>query len=377
MDPSFRGEKGETERGDGLRPTPNSPNFKASVRAQYDRVRGRKASSAPPTYEYSVMTTMERIRKIWAGLRGSQRRGPRLNENRKDMFAARAIREGMKEEAKPRSRPLPANKPDSLIKVEISDSEAQRRRLSRIRGGSLGTALSGLALSSGDDPFSDVNAARYTRANPPTHFATGADNPFSDANVIGGRGYIPKASAYVSDVRHSRGLSVDSTVALSRAMRVRAVTSRPPSNSTAAYAESSLYLRDSASSFDTRRNRFRSDPFDLEPLSRGHNMYGLTAAVSSDLSTVSRSGIRRIPSNNSQRYQQSIGPIDSDLFAAEGDIIRRPIAAARATYDSLGSSRYTSGVSQGTVDNWPEPGPDIGPTALWSGAGRSSSATGS
>ncbi|ROW01785.1 hypothetical protein VPNG_07828 [Cytospora leucostoma] len=379
-DPSFGGEKEETERGDGLRPTPNPSKFKASVRAQYDRFRGREASSASPTYDYSVMTTKERIRKIWAGLRVSQRRGFRTNENRKDVFAARAIRGGMKEEAKPRARPLPTNKPDSIMEDGILDSEAQQRRLSRIRGGSLGTALGRRALNSGDDPFSDVNAAKYTSANPPTHFATGADNPFSDANVIGERGYVPKTSSYVSDVRHSRTRSVDSTVALGRAMRVRAVdgvTSRPPSNSTTAYAESSLYLRDSASSFDTRRNRFRSDPFDLEPLSHSHTTYGLTAAVSSDLPTVSRSGIRRDPSNDSQRYQQSMGPIGGDLLATEGNIIRKPIAAARATYDSLGSSRYTSGVSQGTVDDWPEPGPDIGPTALWSGAGQSSSATGS
>lgn len=380
IDPSFGGEKEETERGDGLRPTPNASKFKAAVWAQYDRLRGGGASSTSPTYDYSVMATKERIRKIWDGLSGSQRHGSRLNMNREDMFAARAIRGSIKEEGKPRSRPMPANKPDSLMEDGILDDEAQRRRTSRVRGGSLGTVLSGLALSSGDDPFSDINVAKYTSTNPPTQSATGAGNPFSDANVIGGQGYVSKPSLYVFDVRHSRGQSVDSTVALSRVMRVRAIdsaTSRPPSSSTSAYADSSLYLRDSASSFDTRRNRFRSDPFDLEPPTQSHNMYGLAAAASRDLSTLSRSGIRCVPSNSSQRYQQSVGPIGGGLFAPEGDMIRRPIAAARATYDSLGSSRYTSGVSQGTIDDWPEPGPDIGPTALWMGAGQSRSPTGS
>lgn len=335
---------------DSIGPTPLSAKVKASVKAQYNRVRGMRKPSASPLRDGSDMTIKDRMAKVWASFGGPRSRGSRWNDNRNDVFSARGIGGSMKEKGSPRSMPL-THKPGLLVGGSELGSEAQRRRLSRTRAASVdtavGTALGGLDFNFGGDPFSDVNATFHPSANPPPLFATGANNPFSDANAIGAA-YMPKRSSYAADIRHSRGQSVDSTLAPNRTTNLRVVggMSRPPSGSTAAYANSSIYLRDSASSFDTRRNKFRSDPFDLEPLSRSPNVYGGTVAGLDGVPTVRTSDLHRMPSTNSERYQQGVGVADGGLPAQGGDIIRMQVPAPDARYNSLGSSAYTSGVSE-------------------------------
>ncbi|KUI71922.1 hypothetical protein VM1G_07891 [Cytospora mali] len=362
-DPSLGKEEkeGYVIQRDSIGPTPFSTQVKAAVRLQYNRIRGRNSRSVSSVRDDKDMTNQGRIMKVWAALGGPPRRGRWWNKNKNDTFATRG---SIKEREDPRSR-TNTNKPSLFTKGGELDSEAQRRQLSRTRGTSVGTALGGLDLNFSEDPFNDVNATTHISANPPPLFATGANNPFSDANAIGRRAYMPTPSTYIADIRHSRGQSVDSAFAPNRSMNLRAVdnTSRPPSGSTAAYADSSIYLRDSASSFDTRRNKFRSDPFDLEPLSQPSNMYGRPAMGTSGLSTIGSAYIRRIPSTNSERYRQDMSTTDG-VLVGQGGGLSLPVPAAYTRYNSLGSSRYTSGVSEGTVDNWPAPGPDLGPRAL-------------
>lgn len=367
VNPSF-GKEGEgayiIQRG-SIGPTPLSAKVKATVRAQYNRVRDGKIPSASPVRDGSNMTIRDRIIKVWATFGGPRSREPRWNEDRTDILSAPGISGSMKEKDNPRTRTV-TDRPDLLRGGGELDSEAQRHRLSRARGASLGTALGGLDSNFGRDPFSDVNSAAHPSASPPPLFSTGTSNPFSDANVIGGGAYVPNQSAYVADMRHSRGQSVDSAFAPNRTANLRVVDgiSRPPSDLTATYANSSTYLRDSASSFDTRRNKFRSDPFDLEPLSRSPNLYRGTAAGSSGLPTVRNSGIRRMPSTYSERYRQGVAANGSSLLAQGSDVLRVPVSAAHTRYNSLSSSRYTSGISDDSTDYWSAPGPDLGPRAL-------------
>lgn len=331
---------------DSIGPTSFSTKVKASVMAQYNRVRGIRNPSASPYRDGSDMTIKDRIGKVWASFGGPRNRGPRWSEKKNDAFSARGIGGSLKEKDVPRSVPL-AYKPGLLTGGGDLDSEAQRRRLSRTRGASVGTTLGGLDFNFGGDPFSDVHATPHPSAKPPPLFATGANNPFSDSNAIGAEAYMPKPSSYVAEIRHSRGQSVDSTLTPNRNTHLRVVggMSRPSSGSTAAYADSSIYLRDSTSSFDTRRNKFRSDPFDLEPLSR-------TVAGSDGVPTALTSDLHRMPSTNSERYRQGVGTADGGL------------PAAHASYNSLHSSRYTSGVSEGSMNEWAAPGSDLGPRAL-------------
>ncbi|ROW07291.1 hypothetical protein VMCG_03686 [Cytospora schulzeri] len=366
VEPSFgKGEKGAYMiQRDSIGPTPLLAKVKASVMAQYNRVRGTRDTSTSHKRDGSHMTMKDRIMEVWASFRGSQNHGPIWNENKNDTFSARGIGGSMKEKGSPRSMPF-THKSDLLMGSSELDSEAQRRRLSRTRGASVGTAFGGLDLNFGGDPFDDINATSHPSANPPPLFATGANNPFSDANAMG-EVYMPKQPTYVTDMRHSRGQSVDSTFAPNRITSLRVVDgmSRPPSGSTAAYADSSVYFRDSASSFDTRRNKFRSDPFDLEPLSRSPNVYGGIVTGSNGVPTVRTSGIRRVLSTNSERYRQGMGTTGGSLPAQGGDMNRIPVPSAHVRYNSLGSSRYTSGVSDGSMGVWPAPGPDLGRRGL-------------
>ncbi|KAK0724793.1 hypothetical protein B0H67DRAFT_469525, partial [Lasiosphaeris hirsuta] len=135
------------------------------------------------------------------------------------------------------------------------DQEAQRRRASISRkNGSAGSAdhfLGALNLNFGsstiDNPFSDANALAHSSAQPAPLAFGQPGNPFSDANAIRDPpAAMSKPSTYVADMRRSRGQSVSANGA------------RQPST---------VYNRDSAGSvesFQGRRNKFRSDPFDLE-----------------------------------------------------------------------------------------------------------------
>ena len=216
----------------------------------------------------------------------------------------------------------------------------------------LGRGSGGLDLDfSNDDPFSDANALAHQSAKPAPLIVSQADNPFSDANAI-----RPKPSTYVADIRRSRGQSVDQGgagagvgVGIAGGAAVRQSNFRGDS----VYRESAL----SVDTFATRRNnKFRSDPFDLEPL-RGAAQQ--QRATSSNMSTAGSSMPPRlsdVPSSGGASSGRLSGGVGT------GDI-RRPRAAHQRS-ESF-SSKYSSGISMG---DWSDPGPDVGPAAARWGA---------
>jgi hypothetical protein len=229
--------------------------------------------------------------------------------------------------------------PDFLALLNMDerelDREAQRRRasLSRKNGsaGSTDQFLGRLNLSFGsDDPFSDANALAHTSAQPAPLVVSQGNNPFSDANAI----REPKPSTYVADMRRSRGQSVSNN-------------GGPP---TSTRQPSTVYQRDSGGSvgdFAGRRNKFRSDPFDLE---RPELLAGARAAKNS---ITSSTGATAGGESRSSRISGGVGTSE----------IRRP-AGAHHRGDSF-TSKYSSGVSMG---DWSDPGPDVGPAASkWDG----------
>ncbi|KAI3396019.1 hypothetical protein diail_515, partial [Diaporthe ilicicola] len=406
---------------DSIGPTPRSIKVKVALRAQYSRVRGRiarsgsvrsisssnsgrsvdlnrgnsqfmdsppvvdrnrKNSSALPPGDSANPSFKDRITAVLAKLKGPQMRDPGWNENKNDIFSARGLGGSMKEKDNPRTRPV-TNKPDFLTLLNMDDSEldreAQRRRVSRTRGGSDSSVFGGLNLNFGQDPFSDANALTSNNAKPAPFQVSGANNPFSDAYAIPGPTHVPQPASYVHDIRRSRGQSIGTIVDLNQVMDLRVVNgaSRPPSGATARPGgyESTMYMRESTASFEsfnTRRNKFRSDPFDLEPLSQSPSSFDRSAVASSTFSAVGSSGAGRYPSTSGSipiGHQSGIGA----RAAPGGDVIRKPVPAAHARENSLGSSKYTSGVSEGSMDDWSDPGPDVGPRAVYTGNNRRTS----
>lgn len=335
-------------------------------------INGRKGSNASamapgPSNDMSIK---ERVMGMLGRMRGERTESPPTMEdrNRNDIFAARGIGGSVKSNNNTtKTRPL-TNKPDFLTLLNMDDREldreAQRRRVSRTRDGG-GGSLGGLNLDFGD-PFSDANAIPR---KPGAFTVSAADNPFTDANAI-----APKPSTYVNDVRRSRVMSAGAaSVDLTRTydglhdLRVVNEVSRPPSNATGLVNnKNSMYYRDSAASlesFATKRNKFRSDPFDLEPLSY-----------------MSDEDRPRIPSG---RYS-STGSINiqyqgtmagGNNGAGIPNVPKLPAAAHTRNPSDL-SSRYTSGISDVTFDEWSDPGPDVGPGAQgkWEASRRSSGA---
>lgn len=411
-DPSFgrdvRGEKGPyLIHRDSIGPTPRSTKVKAALRAQYGRVRGRfdniarsasvrsasshatgrsvdmnrgnsqfmdatlinnhsrNNSSALSARDDTDMSIKERIMEMWARFKGSGKQ-ELPGDEKNDIFAARGIASGSKERSSPGSRPLP-NKPDFLTLLNMDDNEldreAQRLRMSRTRGGSEGSGLGGLNLDFGEDPFSDLNAVTSSkqRAGPP--MASGANNPFSDANAV--MDPIPrKPATYIADIRRSRGQSVDSTIDMNKAYNIRGLRvvneeAAGTVNGAAAGRGQSFYRDSQVSaasfeSFATKRDKFRSDPFDLEQLSSqvSGSIPNFTSRALYEMG-----GADRVSSSGSisQQYQMSIGSLGPGILS-------RP-APAHTRHLSDTSSKYTSGISEGTLAEWSDPGPDVGPAA--------------
>lgn len=188
-----------------------------------------------------------------------------------------------------------------------------------------------------DDPFSDTNAIAHQSAKPAPLTVSQANNPFSDANAIrnnNGEYSTLKPNTYVADIRRSRGQN------------------DPLAN----FRSESMY-RDSIQTVNTvdtsaKRNRFRSDPFDLERpelLQLGRSTP--KTATSSNMSVAGSSNAPRMSDGSGSRLSGGVGTGE----------IRRP-RAAHQRGDSL-TSKYSSGVSMG---DWSDPGPDVGPSApMW------------
>ena len=273
------------------------------------------------------VTTKDRFVDWWSRLTADMKFNWRLrNRDTMDDFA---IVSGDREK-----RTKLGSQPDFLTLLGMDDGEldreAQRRRASISRkNGSTSSAdnfLGGLSLNFGnssDNPFSDANALAHNSAQPAPLVVSQSNNPFSDANAIRDPpAAVPKPNTYVADIRRSRGQSVG------------AGTAQPPNGQ---------YNRDrdsggSVGSFTARRNKFRSDPFDLE---RPELLAGARAAKNSMSS--STAGTAGSEPRNSQ--------------------VRRPPGAH--TRNESFTSKYSSGISMG---DWSDPGPDVGPAASrWDG----------
>lgn len=231
--------------------------------------------------------------------------------------------------------------PDFLTLLGMEDRqlqrEAQKKRASRTGSASSGDHFLGtLGLSftnsngGNEDPFSDANALPHQSAKPPPlRLAAGGPgmNPFSDAHAIQAP-TAAKPSTYVSDVRRSRGPSVSAAGA-------------GTSTNASMRAADSFYSRESVGSMDsfqTRRNKFRSDPFDLERPEL------LGRVTSSNEGTAGSSEVPRLN-----------GTIN------DSGGIQMPRAAHQRAGSGGSSSKYSSGI--GSLGDWSDPGPDVGPAA--------------
>ncbi|KAK8084596.1 hypothetical protein PG997_005867 [Apiospora hydei] len=309
---------------DSIGPTPLSEKFRATFGQSLKKIRGRVKSLVVRSPSPSVnldrgnsqfldgsISVSDAGRSRSAGRDGSPERkrrflglfsrsngesgwrfGSRGKQDSEELFANTR---GMKDTQRGRS-----SQPDFLTLLNMDDKQlAEQANIKRKtlagkqnrRSSSAGSAehfLGGLGLNFGDgkDPFADANAIR-----PPTQ-----------SKQIG------PPSTYTDSVRRSRGQSVGGS---------RPPSSRPRTGTM--YRDSG----DSVESFQTRRNKFRSDPFDLDR----------PELLSSSAST------------SSSQYMPPTGRVPSTPGRAH-------------TRASSYSSRYSSGVN--TLDDFGDPGPDIG-----------------
>ncbi|KAI0893191.1 hypothetical protein F4806DRAFT_212842 [Annulohypoxylon nitens] len=231
------------------------------------------------------------------------------------------------------------SQPDFLTLLNMDDRQLEQAARGRqsIRGSqrrsvSMGNEqhfLGGLGLNF-DDPFSDVNAIGNNTAKAKPVVVSAANNPFSDANAIA----APSAAAggglttYVQNVRRSRGHSVNGG-GISRQ------TSNAGTRMNSLYRESNA----SISTVGTRRNKFRSDPFDLDrpDLLSANSSFDATVRESSRVSRSSKAAPVPVPNTPKQAH------VRTESF----------------------TSKYSSGVSgvSMTMSQWSDPGPDVGPAA--------------
>ncbi|KAI1105418.1 hypothetical protein F4804DRAFT_135415 [Jackrogersella minutella] len=222
------------------------------------------------------------------------------------------------------------SQPDFLTLINMDDNqperEAARGRSSVSRGqrrsisvGNEQHFLGGLGLDF-EDPFSDVNAIGNNTAKAKPMVVSAANNPFSDANAI----KPPSAAAngglttYVQNVRRSRGHSVNG-----------GGISRQTSNAGTIYRESNV----SVDTIGARRNKFRSDPFDLDR---------------PDLLSANSSIDATIRNVRGSRGSRGVG-------------LPNTPKSAHVRTESF-TSKYSSGTSMG---QWSDPGPDVGPATRY------------
>jgi hypothetical protein len=225
------------------------------------------------------------------------------------------------------------SQPDFLTLLGMDDREVQReaerrQQMHAAKGSASSTDhfLGGLNLNfDAANPFSDSNALPHESAKPGPLVVSQPNNPFSDDNVI--KASKPPTS-YVAEVRRSRGQSLGGSANNGR-------------NSNAPFSPrvDSMYRESmvSVDPFGQRRNKFRSDPFDLDR----PEVLGRQNVTSSNFSTAGSSTAPRLSSNNGDRMSGLPG---------------RP-GRAHQRSESF-SSKYSSGISLG---DWSDPGPDVGP----------------
>ncbi|KAK4464245.1 hypothetical protein QBC42DRAFT_171826 [Cladorrhinum samala] len=236
--------------------------------------------------------------------------------------------------------PLPAgsSQPDFLTLLRMDDSEldreAQRRRAgsngSRPGSGSGQHFLSGLGLSFGNNNSSD--------------------NPFSDAHASAQPAPLFDNNNQPSQPQPPSSYYVKESIRRSRANSVATTAYNPATPGVPGPGRDSLA---SVSSFVNNRNKFRSDPFDLE-------LPNTTAAAAAAFPGSNKLSI--ISSNAGTAGSSTRHSRVSMIGIRVGDV-RRP-AGAHVRAESF-TSKYSSGISLG--GDWSDPGPDVGPLGAWGG----------
>lgn len=344
-DSSFRKERPYIFDQESVGPTPKSAKFKAALGYSFQRFRGQVGGLFAIGHDRSSGSVLSKDNSQYSNISSHSRHASNVSPATPAGAASTPIKErlgnwkerlaavvffsrrnrgekpldpdpfaGVREKEE-RGAVAPSTQPDFLTLLGMDERaverEAQRRRASRRHGSTasmerfLGDL--GINVDNSANPFGDANAIpeEPRRAAPA--------NPFDDSNAVMAAPATRPGANYVADVRRSRNASVSGVMTRPSSMQ------RPHSS-----RYDSVYRAsgESVESFATRRNRCRSDPFDLERPE-------LLA------SGVSEPG--------------SAGP-------------RRP-GAAHVRNDSF-ASKYSSGINSA---GWSDPGPDIGTSTVIGG----------
>ncbi|APA14155.1 hypothetical protein SS1G_10996 [Sclerotinia sclerotiorum 1980 UF-70] len=238
--------------------------------------------------------------------------------------------------------------------------KAERRRLSLSSNSGSGQMLGSLGLDFGipQDPFADPV--------PRTAASNSNVNPFADPNTWDSISRpdpaIPRTNTYISDVRRSRGESLDSTTRGHKnapssvygpaAYRTPSISnvSRYPSSMAPSTESFRDTLYSTASNINnTRRMAGRSDPFDLE---RPELWLPVLA------NSVPKANSPALLERGSDLYPDPLLMPDSKPGQAPVMPIQRVMTnSTRVPSQGTYESRYSSRTSMG---EWGDPGPDVG-----------------
>jgi hypothetical protein len=216
------------------------------------------------------------------------------------------------------------------------------------------------------DPFADpVPAAKSQTVGwvPPN--PNSSSSPFSDPVPQPERS-IPKAKTYISDIRRSRGLSVDAGNDTS-AYAANNTAYRPPSTATGSrYPSSIAPSRDSyrdtvfsAFSSNARKGKGRSDPFDLERPELWHSK--ILPVQEIKRSSTRPRGASIEGRESTDMYPNPLQPNPVRKSSMRVTAIRRTDSndpQPRIVSNNWYASKYSSGVSN--IGDWGDPGPDLG-----------------
>ncbi|KAG9230037.1 hypothetical protein BJ875DRAFT_386035 [Amylocarpus encephaloides] len=266
--------------------------------------------------------------------------------------------------------------PDFSQLLDMNDRELQletERRRANFEKTQSGSSLPplgslGLSFSSMPDPFADPikkntgpnssAAGRGQAARDP--FADPIDqpnNPFSDP-ISQPQPSVSRPTTYVTDIRRSRGQSMDAT----NNGRPPSMTGGPTSRYPSSIAPSVDSYRDTVfSSFsnNARKGKGRSDPFDLErpELWQRTNNQNFNPRTSGRPRAPSISNIR---TSNLNGYTAPL-TVNNLQANSQPGYEPRVVSSAGGPRVSAGTygSKYSSGVS--SMTGWGDPGPDLGP----------------
>ncbi|KAF3066375.1 hypothetical protein GL218_09135 [Daldinia childiae] len=304
-----------------LGPTPLPQKLWATVEARYRRLRGRVGNIVARSSSPSPSVNLDRGNSQFglpepAHSRNNSNTVPPTDKGRPvDWWSRLTEDENSNWQLRRESEntgPTLGLQPGRELEKGQGSANGNRRRSTSM--GNEQHFLGGLALDfDSADPFSDVNAIGNNTAKATPLVVSAVNNPFSDSHAI----RAPTAAVnggiatYVQHSQHSHSHSVNGSI------------SRQTSNAS---------YRTSVGTVGTRRNRFRSDPFDLDRpdfLRSANSSMDATAGWAS-------------------RASRSSTDIGSAPNAPQQAHVRNPSF----------TSKYSSGVSN---IGWSEPGPDIGP----------------